>query len=544
MIARKENTVITVECYPGVDIERLTEDFLPLFPVKVIQSDSCLHERESINQLIVNDLTDDRVFGKITNRTIEECFDQMKIQNVRKQIENIQGIVIVIGTGASFITKGDVLIYADISRWEIQLRYRAGMSNWLCHNPKAPILEKYKCGFFIEWRMADKLKKQLLPCTDYMMDCNIKEKPILVAGKQFREGMKRFSNEPFRTVPYFDPGVWGGQWMKNHFSLPADRSNFAWSFDGVPEENGIRMCFGDITAEFPAQNLVLLHPKDLMGSRVYARFGTEFPIRFDLLDTVEGGNLSLQVHPLTEYIQEHFNMKYTQDESYYILDAQKDSHVYLGVKENADQEQFADDLKQAEKGEKEFPAEKYVNCIPVKKHDHILIPAGTIHCSGKNTMVLEISATPYIFTFKLWDWGRVGLDGLPRPVHIDHGLRNIQWDRDTKWIENNLIHREKTLMKDERNQIEKTGLHELEFIETRRYTINYSLQCVTDDSVHVLNLVEGEEIEVASPTNQFSPLRVHYAETFFIPASAEEYILRPAGKSLGKTVMVVDAFIK
>ena len=140
-----------------------------------------------------------------------------------------------------------------------------------------------------------------------------------------------------------------------------------------------------------------------------------------------------------------------------------------------DQEQFADDLKQAEKGEKEFPAEKYVNCIPVKKHDHILIPAGTIHCSGKNTMVLEISATPYIFTFKLWDWGRVGLDGLPRPVHIDHGLRNIQWDRDTKWIENNLIHREKTLMKDERNQIEKTGLHELEFIETRRYKM-----CIRD----------------------------------------------------------------
>ena len=95
---------------------------------------------------------------------------------------------------------------------------------------------------------------------------------------------------------------------------------------------------------------------------------------------------------------------------------------------------MADDLRKAEKGEIAFPAEEYVNKIPVKKHDHVLIPAGTIHCSGKNTMVLEISATSYIFTFKLWDWGRVGLDGIPRPVHIEHGLKNIQWERTTPWI--------------------------------------------------------------------------------------------------------------
>ena len=71
----------------------------------------------------------------------------------------------------------------------------------------------------------------------------------------------------------------------------------------------------------------------------------------------------------------------------------------------------------AEKGEEIFPAEKYVNKIPVKKHDHVLIPAGTVHCSGKNTMVLEISATPYIFTFKLWDWGRLAASDPHRPRH-------------------------------------------------------------------------------------------------------------------------------
>ena len=73
--------------------------------------------------------------------------------------------------------------------------------------------------------------------------------------------------------------------------------------------------------EIPAIDLVLQHPRELLGDDVFARFGAEFPIRFDFLDTVGGGNLSLQVHPLTAYIREHFGMIYTQDESYYMLDA-------------------------------------------------------------------------------------------------------------------------------------------------------------------------------------------------------------------------------
>ena len=84
-------------------------------------------------------------------------------------------------------------------------------------------------------------------------------------------------------------------------------------------------------------------------------------------------------------------------------------------------------------------AQSYRNTLPARKHDHFLIPAGTIHCSGANSMVLEISATPYIFTFKLWDWGRPGLDGRTRPVHLDHGAANIRWNRDTEWVRKNLL---------------------------------------------------------------------------------------------------------
>ena len=81
---------------------------------------------------------------------------------------------------------------------------------------------------------------------------------------------------------------------------------------------------------------------------MYEAFGAEFPIRFDFLDTMDGGNLSLQVHPLKEYIREKFGMAYTQDESYYILDAKDDAFVYLGLKEKIVPEKMVHELEKVQ----------------------------------------------------------------------------------------------------------------------------------------------------------------------------------------------------
>src|SRR6185312_11288664 len=301
---------------------------------------------------------------------------------------------------------------------------------------------------------------------------------------------------------------------------------------------------GDVCVEIPAIDLVFQHPRQLLGDAVHARFGTEFPIRFDFLDTVGGGNLSLQVHPLTEYIQDRFGMHYTQDESYYLLDAAPDATVYLGLKENADSRQMIRDLREAQAGGAAFDAEKYVNKWPAAKHDHFLIPAGTGHCSGKNSMVLEISATPYIFTFKLWDWGRLGLDGLPRPIHIDHGKANIVWSRDTNWVRRNLINRVEPIGDGPAWREERTGLHELQFIETRRHWFTGPTPHDTGRTVNVINLVEGMEATVESPNGSFDPFIVHYAETFIVPASVGKYTIRPSGDSLGQRCGTIKAFVR
>ena len=121
--------------------------------------------------------------------------------------------------------------------------------------------------------------------------------------------------------------------MRRVCDLPDGPPNYAWCFNCVPEENSLLLGYGDTRVEIPAMDLVLQHPRELLGDCVFEKFGAEFPIRFDFLDTMGGGNLSLQVHPLTEYIREHFGMAYTQDESYYILEAGPDASVYLGLKE-------------------------------------------------------------------------------------------------------------------------------------------------------------------------------------------------------------------
>jgi len=315
--------------------------------------------------------------------------------------------------------------------------------------------------------------------------------------------------------------------MKRHFHLPEGHANYAWGFDWVPEENSVTLGFGDRRFNLPAIVLVDEEPVALLGQSIYQQFGAEFPIRFDLLDTIEGGNLSLQVHPLKDYAREHFGMPYTQDESYYILDSSRASEIFLGLRTGIDPEALKHDLRAAQAGERSFEAEKYVNVLPTSRHDHFSIPAGTIHCSGHGNLVLEISATPYIFTFKLWDWGRLGLDGKPRPIHLERGLENIDWTRNTAWVENELLHQVEALCEGPGWREERTGLHPLEFIETRRTWFTRPVEHNTNGTLNVLNLVEGEAILVESPTQAFAPFEVHYAETFIVPAAVGRYTIRP-----------------
>jgi hypothetical protein len=547
-IAGAAPKIICVDCYPGVFVDDVVAGLeAQLGPSIVICAQDSLKPLAEIERLTKPFLgNEDPVFGRLTTLTLPDFFDPAKIAKARSAIDHSTGTLLIVGVGAALVApKHDLLIYADLARWEIQRRERNNeIGNWGIANKSNSAASKYKRAFFVDWRVADRWKERLLGNLDFLLDTNERQTPRMISGESFRSALAAVVQRPFRVVPYFDPGPWGGHWMEEVCDLPRDVPNHAWCFDCVPEENSLLLGFGSRIVEIPAIDLVFLHPRELLGEAVYARFGAEFPIRFDFLDTMGGGNLSLQVHPTAEYIRNKFGIPYTQDESYYLLDAGDDGTVFLGLKEGISRDEMTRDLRTAQAGDFIFPAEKFINRWPAKKHDHFLIPAGTVHCSGRNSMVLEISATPYIFTFKLWDWGRPGLDGKPRPIHLDHGIASIDWSRTTDWVRKNLIQRVEPFASGPGWREERTGLHELEFIETRRHWFRGAVPHDTAGGVNVLNLVQGEEAIVESPHAAFEPFLLHYAETMIVPAAVGEFAVRPHGATQGSECATIKAYVR
>jgi mannose-6-phosphate isomerase class I len=539
--------VIVIETYQGVIDEELRAGIQSGLSHHLwIDAREAMKSDADIKTMIYPDVTDDRIFGALSRLNISDFQDQKKVSHYRNVIEPTKGTVVIYGVGASLIAKDyDLLLYADMARWEIQLRMRQNLVDNVGLNNRntEDWMLLYKQGFFVDWRACDRLKKKLYEHWDYVLDTNKQGEPKMVRGEALLAGLEQTINRPFSVVPFFDPGPWGGQWMKEQCNLDPGVPNYAWCFNCVPEENSLLLKFGEDIIETPSINLVFRYPEKLLGKPVHGRFGDEFPIRFDFLDTFDGGNLSLQVHPLTEYIQEKFGMHYTQDESYYMLDAREGAFVYLGLKDDINPEQMIGELE-ASKKSGVFDAEKHVAKWPIKKHDHVLIPAGTVHCSGKDSLVLEISATPYIFTFKLWDWGRLGMDGQPRPINIEHGKANIQWDRKEEYCMRELINVIEKVDEGDGWVEERTGLHEREFIETRRHWFTKKVEHNTNGGVNVICLVEGDEVIVESPSNSFEPFVVHYAEVFIVPAKVGAYIIRPHGAGRGHKCGTVKGYVR
>lgn len=541
-----KHSVVAIDWYPGVIEEEILSNVKKLDTALFYNTRDVFKSELEVSKMTERFMTQDVLFGYMTNLSMSDYFDETKLKAAQTKIAVEKGGVLVVGSGASMVVPDSAcIVYIDMARWEIIQRFRRQEVKALgIDDSKEPTSIQYKRGYFNDWKISDGYKDSIYHKVSYWMDTHVKDNPKMIDKTVFFEGMDKTVKSPFRVVPFFDTAPWGGQWMKETCDLDRDALNFGWCFDCVPEENSLLLNVNGTLFEMPSINLVLLKSRELLGEPTESRFGKEFPIRFDFLDTIGGGSLSLQVHPTLQFARENFGIQYTQDESYYMVDAAEGASVYLGLKTGIDKDEMIDDLRKAQRGEIVFDAEKYSNKIPAKKHDHFLIPAGTVHCSGPEGMVLEISSTPNLFTFKLWDWERLGLDGKPRPINVERGKDVIDWSRDTEYTFKNLVNVVTKVAEGDGWVEEKTGLHPNEFIETRRHRFSTQVKHNTNNSVNVLNLLEGEEVVVESPTHQFEPFIVHYAETFIIPASLGDYTITPCGKSKGQECVTIKAYVR
>src|SRR6185503_12513024 len=493
---------------------------------------------EEIERLVADFLdSDDPLFGTLFTGEMQDFVDRERLRPLRPDPD--ADLSVLYGCGAALAEWDGLLVYIDVPKNEIQFRSRAGaICNLGCVEP-TDSKAMYKRFYFVDWVVLNRHKSRLLERLDLIVDEQHPNEPTIMAGNDLRRALTQMSRNYFRARPWFEPGPWGGQWVKRHIpQLPQDVPNYAWSFELITPENGLMLESDNRLLEVSFDFLMFQENEAVLGEAA-SRFGYNFPIRFYFLDSFDGGNLSVQCHPRPDYIRRHFGEGFTQDETYYILDCAPNAHVYLGFCEGVDPLLFREALEQSVAHTVPIDIERFVQAIPANKHDLFLIPHGTVHASGINNLVLEISATPYIFTFKMYDWMRLGLDGQPRPLNIQRAFENLNFERQGRHVQAELISKPYKLKGGHNWSLIHLPTHPDHFYDVHRFEFKDTVESTTDDACQVMNLVEGKSIILETEDGMHQ--RIHYAETFVVPAAARSYRLINEGPSIAK---VVKAFVK
>jgi len=535
--------LILIDGYAGTFYHEIIADLLALYAASDLETpefidiSASLKEEAEIAQMLEGSMGgSDPLFGKRSKLSLIDFFDPRKLESLKQSIKGKN--VVVYGTGASLVSEKGFLVYIDLPKNEIQFRSRAGHATNIGTSHVSPSHD-YKRNYFIDWIVQNRHKKKILPDISIFVDAQRPEQLTFIQGSHLRETLRHLSSSVIRARPWFEPGPWGGTWMLDRIGgLNKDVPNYAWSFELISPENGILLCSSGLMLEFSFDLLMMQEGKNILGE-AHERFGVEFPIRFDFLDTFDGGNLSIQCHPSPGYTLEEFGENFTQEETYYILDTKEDAVVYLGFQEDIDPGSFRLALEDSFENSRPLEISNYVQVHPSKKHDLFLIPYGTIHGSGRNNLVLEISSTPYIFTFKMYDWLRKDLNGQPRTINIDRGMKNLQFDRKGTKVQEELISKPMIIDQGKDWILELLPTHRTHLYDVHRYTFNGKISVETAGKCHVLSLVEGSSVTIQTESGYSTSF--NYAETFIIPAASGTYTIK---NESGSEVKLIKAFVK
>jgi mannose-6-phosphate isomerase class I len=435
------------------------------------------------------------------------------------------GVLVVHGPGAALLPH-DVLWYVDRPKRYAEAAITAGTGRNLGQRSGPGTTRRL---FYVDWPLLDRHRDGLLAAVDRWIDVQDPTRPASLDGDVLRRTAADLAGRPFRTRPFFNSTSWGGHWAQRELGVNPDAPSTALGYELIAPESGVLVGeSADAQVEIPFAAVVALHPEDVLGTDVHRSFGTSFPVRFDYLDTVGGGSLSVHCHPQPEYMARVFGWPYTQHETYYVMETSGGRSIYLGLHEDVDVATFNAEAHAAAQDHVPFEITDHVQEHPATAHQLYLVPAGTPHGSGEGNVVLEISATPYLYSLRFYDWLRRDTAGRQRPVHVEHAFRNLDTTRQGKAVQEQLIQDPRPLRAGEGWGDELIGALPEMFFEVRRLVLDADAQAPqeTAGSFHVWTVVEGAGATFRAGAHTH---RLAYAETLVVPAAVGSYAVAGAG---------------
>jgi len=550
-VSRKIGVTIGIDGYIGVYwkvlISKLEEFFRELqLDFELLDVTNFYKPLDYIENIIKPFLTCDPHFGRVFEGEIEMFFRRKEL---RKRIEHARRnskVLVCFGCGVvNRFTADlyDVVFYVDVTKEVAGRRVLNGLINNLGDGGKS-ISREYsgKRLYYIDFPVLDRHKRRVLRRIDFYLDGNNTENLIMLPRDVYKKLLLILSEHPLRLKPIYLEGVWGGQWLKEIRKLPKSMKNCAWSYEVMAPYQSLFVKLRNIVLNLPFLNLLWEYPDRIMGKfEAYEKVGGNFPIRVNYDDSMGGGDMAIQVHGDLSYLKENFNEPIGQNESYYIVATGPGSKVYLGLRDEADVEEFRKAVIEAETKGIPFDHNRYVNSIQSREGDLFLIPAGTVHASGYNQVVLEISDTTDLYTFHFYDYLRPDLNGKLRPIHSYHAFRVLDTTKRASWVSKHLKVTPKPIRSGptwaeyflgELGEL-RIVIHRLEFLK--------NISDNTNGKFHILTLVDGESVLISSKSNPNRKLEIHFSETALVPACFGEYLLINMGISPCK---VVKAFMR
>ena len=550
----REGSVFAIDGYVGADFARTVNLLEQQLHVKGFQTRTLPFREYYKSEAELWDLVDRRLswdrtedptllFGWVYKGGYEGLLDEKKTDTLREEITGQhKEVLIVYGPGClipALRNLYDQKVYLDVTPKESILRIRRGQYvNLGMDAPLTTPLIIRRC-YYCDFEVAVHLRRELLAApgnVDYYVENDHPDDMKLLPFQAFSEITASLATYPFRCKPVYLEGVWGGTYMKKLRKLPGEMRNAAWVFDLIPMEVSILVDVAGTILELPFSTFFMKEGEKVLGPDVVQKFGGYFPIRFNWDDSYHStGNMSIQCHSGSFYNKEHFNEFGRQDESYYVVITGHEAKTFIGFRDDADIPQFFRDIEAADTEHKPVDYLKYVSYEESRPGLQVMLPAGTIHSSGRNQVILEIgSLTIGSYTYKMYDYLRLDFDGKQRPIHTRLGELNVNQERRTSVIhdpssKDYIVQKPRLAASGEGWEEYIVGENPQLYFSLRRLEFEERCEQDTKGIFHVLTLVDGERVRIRSLVRPERCYEAGFMDLVVVPADMGAYVIENLG---------------